>query len=123
MWGVRKACVETLVLLSEFVSQTDRVDVLLPLFNKCISDSSRWVRSAAYKSLGKLISTFEYGNVDETLLNFYLDMVSDTNDTNVGDNEIVIICAFNFPAVLYTVGKAGWMQLGPLHKTLGIELY
>uniref|UniRef100_A0A8D0CIF0 Protein phosphatase 4, regulatory subunit 1 n=1 Tax=Scleropages formosus TaxID=113540 RepID=A0A8D0CIF0_SCLFO len=58
VWGVRKACAECFMTVSSATSQEVRRTKLSSLFISLISDPSRWVRQAAFQSLGQFISTF-----------------------------------------------------------------
>uniref|UniRef100_A0A8C6T544 Putative WW-binding domain-containing protein n=1 Tax=Neogobius melanostomus TaxID=47308 RepID=A0A8C6T544_9GOBI len=60
LWGIRKACAECFMMVSNSTSP----EVL-------ISDQSRWVRQAAFQSLGRFISTF--ANPSSTGLRFRED--------------------------------------------------
>ncbi|KAG1934285.1 serine/threonine-protein phosphatase 4 regulatory subunit [Pimephales promelas] len=58
VWGVRKACAECFMSVSSATSPEVRRTKLSSLFISLISDPSRWVRQAAFQSLGQFISTF-----------------------------------------------------------------
>ncbi|XP_074208528.1 serine/threonine-protein phosphatase 4 regulatory subunit 1 isoform X1 [Camelus bactrianus] len=58
VWGVRKACAECFMAVSCATCQEIRRTKLSALFINLISDPSRWVRQAAFQSLGPFISTF-----------------------------------------------------------------
>ncbi|XP_067291244.1 serine/threonine-protein phosphatase 4 regulatory subunit 1 isoform X2 [Pseudorasbora parva] len=58
VWGVRKACAECFMTVSSATSAEVRRTKLSSLFISLISDPSRWVRQAAFQSLGQFISTF-----------------------------------------------------------------
>ncbi|XP_056293377.1 serine/threonine-protein phosphatase 4 regulatory subunit 1 isoform X2 [Pseudoliparis swirei] len=58
LWGIRKACAECFMMVSNCTSPEVRRAKLSPLFISLISDQSRWVRQAAFQSLGRFISTF-----------------------------------------------------------------
>ncbi|XP_017654061.1 serine/threonine-protein phosphatase 4 regulatory subunit 1 [Nannospalax galili] len=58
VWGVRKACAECFMAVSCATCQEIRRTKLSSLFINLISDPSRWVRQAAFQSLGPFISTF-----------------------------------------------------------------
>ncbi|XP_051000810.1 serine/threonine-protein phosphatase 4 regulatory subunit 1-like [Acomys russatus] len=58
MWGMRKACAECFTAVSYSTSPEVRRAQLSPVFIKLISDPCRWVRQAAFQSLGPFISTF-----------------------------------------------------------------
>ncbi|RXM91208.1 Serine/threonine-protein phosphatase 4 regulatory subunit 1 [Acipenser ruthenus] len=58
VWGIRKACAECFMTVSNSTCPEVRRTKLSPLFISLISDPSRWVRQAAFQSLGRFISTF-----------------------------------------------------------------
>ncbi|KAM9525087.1 serine/threonine-protein phosphatase 4 regulatory subunit 1-like isoform 2-T2 [Salvelinus alpinus] len=58
LWGIRKACADCFMIVSNSTSPEVRRTKLSPLFSSLISDQSRWVRQAAFQSLGRFISTF-----------------------------------------------------------------
>ncbi|KAJ8260306.1 hypothetical protein GJAV_G00179450 [Gymnothorax javanicus] len=68
LWGIRKACAECFMVVSNSTSPEVRRSKLSPLFIGLISDQSRWVRQAAFQSLGRFISTF--ANSSSTSLHF-----------------------------------------------------
>uniref|UniRef100_A0A671QNV9 Serine/threonine-protein phosphatase 4 regulatory subunit 1-like n=1 Tax=Sinocyclocheilus anshuiensis TaxID=1608454 RepID=A0A671QNV9_9TELE len=71
LWGIRKACAECFMVVSNCTSPEVRRTKLSPLFINLICDQSRWVRQAAFQSLGRFISTF--ANPSITGLNFCED--------------------------------------------------
>ncbi|KAM9409612.1 serine/threonine-protein phosphatase 4 regulatory subunit 1 [Pholidichthys leucotaenia] len=71
LWGIRKACAECFMMVSNATSPEVRRSKLSPLFISLISDQSRWVRQAAFQSLGRFISTF--ANPSSTGLRFRED--------------------------------------------------
>ncbi|XP_035487523.2 serine/threonine-protein phosphatase 4 regulatory subunit 1 isoform X2 [Scophthalmus maximus] len=71
LWGIRKACAECFMMVSNSTSPEVRRAKLSPLFISLISDQSRWVRQAAFQSLGRFISTF--ANPSSTGLHFRED--------------------------------------------------
>jgi serine/threonine-protein phosphatase 4 regulatory subunit 1 len=42
----------------------------------------------------------------------------DQNKSSSPDNEVPFHCAYNFPAVLQTLGPNSWNKLRPLHELL-----
>ncbi|XP_012625909.1 serine/threonine-protein phosphatase 4 regulatory subunit 1-like isoform X1 [Microcebus murinus] len=58
VWGMRKACAECFMAVSYSTSPAARRTTLSPLFIRLVSDPCRWVRQAAFQSLGPFISTF-----------------------------------------------------------------
>uniref|UniRef100_A0A8C8HJL1 Phosphatase 2A Regulatory Subunit A helical domain-containing protein n=1 Tax=Oncorhynchus tshawytscha TaxID=74940 RepID=A0A8C8HJL1_ONCTS len=73
LWGIRKACAECFMIVSNSTSPGVRRTKLSPLFISLISDQSRWVRQAAFQSLGRFISTF--ANPSSTGLYFKEDVL------------------------------------------------
>uniref|UniRef100_W5L0T8 Phosphatase 2A Regulatory Subunit A helical domain-containing protein n=1 Tax=Astyanax mexicanus TaxID=7994 RepID=W5L0T8_ASTMX len=71
LWGIRKACAECFMIISNCTSPEVRRTKLSPLFINLISDQSRWVRQAAFQSLGRFISTF--ANPSSTGFHFHED--------------------------------------------------
>lgn len=122
IWGVRKACAESLVALSESITAEERASKLIPIFEKLVDDTSRWVRSAAFQNLGRFIATFEGRAVTPELLQLYNGMVAPTAATKYGDAEIVNYCAFDFPAVIYTIGRDRWGEVKATYEALVKDL-
>uniref|UniRef100_A0A672QJM5 Serine/threonine-protein phosphatase 4 regulatory subunit 1-like n=1 Tax=Sinocyclocheilus grahami TaxID=75366 RepID=A0A672QJM5_SINGR len=82
LWGIRKACAECFMVVSNCTSPEVRRSKLSPLFINLISDQSRWVRQAAFQSLGRFISTF--ANPSITGLHFCEDgtLLTTSNSSN-----------------------------------------
>ncbi|CAH1973184.1 unnamed protein product [Acanthoscelides obtectus] len=58
VWGVRKACAEQITYMSCVCPPLLRKELLAPAFDRLLQDSNRWVRLAAFQSLGLFLSTF-----------------------------------------------------------------
>ncbi|XP_029005771.1 serine/threonine-protein phosphatase 4 regulatory subunit 1 [Betta splendens] len=91
LWGIRKACAECFMMVSNSTSPEVRRTKLSPLFISLISDQSRWVRQAAFQSLGRFISTF--ANPSSTGLHFredgaLLEVPKCTSDNNCSLNSL-----------------------------------
>ncbi|ODM96970.1 Serine/threonine-protein phosphatase 4 regulatory subunit 1 [Orchesella cincta] len=63
VWGVRKGCAEIFTDIARLCQLSTRRDLLTPVFLKLLEDTTRWVKVAAYQSLGSFITTFA---VDDT---------------------------------------------------------
>ena len=115
IWGVRKACAESLVLLGKSIvikNKEEKQKILVPMFTNLLEDESRWVRGSAYQNLGPFIAIFEGEEINVELIHYYTDMLSDVKQAKaLGDGEVALYCAYNFPAVLYTVGISKWNLL------------
>ncbi|XP_037107124.1 serine/threonine-protein phosphatase 4 regulatory subunit 1 isoform X2 [Syngnathus acus] len=91
LWGIRKACAECFMMVSNSTSPEVRRAKLSPLFISLISDQSRWVRQAAFQSLGRFISTF--ANPTSAGLHFredggLLDVTSDCSLNSLNCTDI-----------------------------------
>jgi serine/threonine-protein phosphatase 4 regulatory subunit 1 len=120
IWGVRKACCDSLVAVSAACASDVRSTVLVPLFERLADDESRWVRGSAFQNLGPFIATFSDGRVDPKLLMFYRTMPHPSKHGRDGD--IALYCAHAFPGVLLTVGGARWGELSDLYLLLVKDL-
>ncbi|KAE8749288.1 hypothetical protein FOCC_FOCC003995 [Frankliniella occidentalis] len=67
--GVRKACAEVIMSVSCACTLQRRKTVLAPMFVTLLWDSTRWVRSSAFKTLGPFISTFAVPSVADLVYN------------------------------------------------------
>uniref|UniRef100_A0A8C7U0F4 Uncharacterized protein n=1 Tax=Oncorhynchus mykiss TaxID=8022 RepID=A0A8C7U0F4_ONCMY len=96
LWGIRKACAECFMIVSNSTSPGVRRTKLSPLFISLISDQSRWVRQAAFQSLGRFISTF--ANPSSTGLYFKEDgtLLEVPRDSPLSI-ESSMRCSFNGP--------------------------
>uniref|UniRef100_A0A673YKT8 Serine/threonine-protein phosphatase 4 regulatory subunit 1-like n=1 Tax=Salmo trutta TaxID=8032 RepID=A0A673YKT8_SALTR len=92
LWGIRKACAECFMIVSNSTSPGVRRTKLSPLFISLISDQSRWVRQAAFQSLGRFISTF--ANPSSTGLYFKEDGTLLESPLSI---ESSMRCSFNGP--------------------------
>jgi len=87
------------------VHSQQRNEELLQVFEHLNEDVSRWVRTAVLESLGPFIAAFGPGNeVPFILVDNYERMAT-------ADADMVLSCAFNFPAVVYTLGPSHWNRL------------
>jgi len=120
-WGVRKSCIDIIYEISN-LCRDDLAEIreneLTEAILNFIRDSNKWVKISAYKNLGRFISTLEGLRVNERLVENYLHM-ADSNVNSLGtDSEIIHACAFNFPAVVLTLGPSKWPLLVKLFQTL-----
>jgi serine/threonine-protein phosphatase 4 regulatory subunit 1 len=118
IWGVRKACAESLFAMSENVSIEKRTQDLTHVFEVLSKDSSRWVCSAACQALGPFISTFVGHPLPASLLEAYCNMVPEPSPSSQSESSNITYCAYNFPAVLQTLGKDGWHSLSVTYDNL-----
>jgi len=113
-WELRKACIDIIYEICNLcigdVSKTKEKE-LTNITLKLLKDSNKFVKAAAYKNLGLFISTLQGLEVNEKLLAHYLQMTDASVNGLTFDNEIMFACAYNFPAVLLTLGSSKWPQL------------
>lgn len=116
IWEVRKMCADEMYNICEHVKQ--RKDAFVTIFVNLATDESRWVCEAAFKNLGRLIYTFRDNRVPETLLEYYKKVCLDPEDNMFIDAGYNFFSAYNFPAVLLTVGREGWEDLHEVYDHL-----
>jgi serine/threonine-protein phosphatase 4 regulatory subunit 1 len=94
--------------------------MLIPMFEAFVGDSSRWVRMAAFQSLGPFMASLETDQVTEELVDHFISMASSASSQLGGSGEVDIKfhCAFNFPAVVSILGAAQWSKLSPTFELL-----
>ncbi|EQC39152.1 hypothetical protein SDRG_03358 [Saprolegnia diclina VS20] len=123
IWGVRKACAESLVDMSKTLAPEKRASALTPLFTAFSHDASKWVRIAAYQQLGPYLSTLPPHEITETLTTSYADMA--TRPTALllsgAEADMKFHCAYNFPAVLLTLGRDGWPRISRAFEALTVD--
>ena len=118
IWGVRKACAESMADVAAALAPDVRKTTILPLFDKLATDVSRWVRNAAFQHLGPLIATLSAAEVTPKLLEYYASMATGKGQCGSSDNEMPTFCAYNFPAVVLTVGRDNWVHLQEAYTEL-----
>ena len=116
VWGVRKAAVEILPDISEISSPELRTQHLVDLYKKFTQDASKWVKMAAHQYLGPFIATLKGQPIDKSLVSYYISM-GDPRRSSF-NSDVAFHCAYNFPAVLVTLGKEKWPDLKRLYKIL-----
>jgi serine/threonine-protein phosphatase 4 regulatory subunit 1 len=109
IWGVRKGCVDNLIGVAGSMGLDVRVSVFVPMFEQLTKDISRWVRNGAYEVLGPFLATLDSASIAPDLLKKFAQIPTLPNA--VVDPEVGFCCAFNFPAVLLTVGAERWSEL------------
>jgi serine/threonine-protein phosphatase 4 regulatory subunit 1 len=115
IWGVRKACAENIVAISEGISSEARSQQLVAAFKALSEDASRWVRVAAYQMLGQFIHTMRREDISPMFLKLFTDMAFQSEG---GDSDFAEYCAFSFPAVVQVVGKERWREVDDAFATL-----
>ena len=97
---------------------------LVDIFKKFTKDQSKWVKQAATQFLGPFIVCYEGLEPSPVLLDFYSEMVEENIKPSGGvstaqnSEDVLYHCAFNFPAVLLTLGPKAWPQLKHIHTKL-----
>jgi serine/threonine-protein phosphatase 4 regulatory subunit 1 len=122
IWGVRKACAEIVVAFGRHVAPEQRRDVLIPAVRGMLDDQSRWVRSAAFQSLGPFLSLLVAEDVTPAVLRYYTDMALEQTSQRLGDSDVRHFCAFSFPGVLQTLGACRWTELSETFYLLAADL-
>eukprot|EP00347_Sterkiella_histriomuscorum_P006427 403352815 len=117
IWGVRRSAVEQLPNIAALCPTEIKNGILIEMFKKFASDSSKWVKMAAFQYLGPFIATYEGIEPNPVLVDYYISMC-EQNKSMQADNEVPFHCAYNFPAVLHTLGPKSWEKLHKVYDQL-----
>jgi serine/threonine-protein phosphatase 4 regulatory subunit 1 len=60
-------------------------------------------------------------NIHEDLIRCYLDIAVNTQTQNSMDSDTIFHCAYNFPAVLLTLGPERWPDLRVIYNKLASD--
>jgi serine/threonine-protein phosphatase 4 regulatory subunit 1 len=112
IWGVRRSAVEVLPQISNLCPIEIKNGILIEMFKKFSTDSSKWVKLACFQYLGPFIASYEGIDPSPVLVDFYAGVCQ---QAKAHDSEVAYHCAFNFPAVLFTLGAQGWPKLTAAH--------
>lgn len=115
---IRKSCAEIIVDVSKLCEYNTRIKVLTNSMLSFLNDTNKWVKIAAYKNLVPFIDTLQLNDINQQLFDHFNKMTSTTQDNFSNDSEIVLACAYNFPAVIKIFGKDKWEQLKDTFKFL-----
>ncbi|CAG8495067.1 11790_t:CDS:10, partial [Scutellospora calospora] len=133
IWHVRRSCCLVLPTLCSKLPEEMKSDRAVKGIELFAGDVSRSVRSAAGEIIGELIATFQpNGKVPESLIQHFLSLgpvresnigngvTGSTYNGNIGqkDPERPVICAFNFPAIVLTLGESRWDDLKDTYISL-----
>jgi serine/threonine-protein phosphatase 4 regulatory subunit 1 len=81
------------------------------------TDTSRWVKAALHQSLGEVI--YNCGpKVSTSVTSYFLSLASSTGFAGDSTGDSVMQCAFSIPAVIATLGPAGWNTICPAYMLL-----
>lgn len=84
--------------LSVSMSEEKRGDVMLKAYTKLLQDNHKKVRIGALKHLALFMVTLKSQQISAQLVTDFVSMAQ--------DDDLRKQCAFDFPAVLFTIGKA-----------------
>jgi hypothetical protein len=93
-WPVRKACIDSLYDVANICTEelkeykkNELTDAVLTF----VKDSNKLVKIAAYKSLGPFISTLQGIQINEKLIESYLQMAESSINNISQDNEVYFL--------------------------------
>eukprot|EP00613_Pedinella_sp_CCMP2098_P025578 CAMPEP_0171716238 /NCGR_PEP_ID=MMETSP0991-20121206/19343_1 /TAXON_ID=483369 /ORGANISM="non described non described, Strain CCMP2098" /LENGTH=633 /DNA_ID=CAMNT_0012307275 /DNA_START=189 /DNA_END=2090 /DNA_ORIENTATION=+ len=109
-YRVRKACTETISDLCAVLPQDLRASVMLKAFTQLLHDSSNSVRTAAKVHLGMFVATLERAQVTAELAQSFASLSEEL--------DLRQHCAFQFPAVCFTLGEGRWGELRDCFSSL-----
>ena len=106
VWGVRRDAVAILPEISQICSPELRNTQLVDLYKLFSKDGSKWVKNASFEYFGPFIVTLKGLPIDPSLIKHFIAMGDPKHGGSA--NENTFHCAYNFPAVLYTLGQGSW---------------
>ncbi|KAG5481038.1 hypothetical protein LSCM1_06714 [Leishmania martiniquensis] len=115
IWGVRQACAESIEKVSSGLPESMRVQFIVPAFQKLLEDDSRWVRTRAYESLGRLLHTLRSEDISPELLRLFTDMAFQSDNV---ESPLSEYCAYCFPAVVQAIGPSRWNEVADAYATM-----
>ncbi|KAG8754237.1 hypothetical protein FRC14_005259 [Serendipita sp. 396] len=122
-WHVRHSVLFALPGILARIDATQRRLLTVPSLVQLSRDPADPVRSGLLEVLGEVIYTFrdDPGGPPRELINLFVPpetawvasevLPSPSTQSWLSDPERPIICAFNFPAVIFTLGSSGWPEL------------
>ncbi|KAK9762868.1 hypothetical protein K7432_010973 [Basidiobolus ranarum] len=108
IWQVRKSCALVLPDICASVPISAQLEKCLPIFETMVGDVSRWVQTCVEDGIGRMIAIFEGREVPEALIDKYMSLFPNKN--SIRDPDRTLRCAYNFPAVLMTLGPNRWSE-------------
>jgi serine/threonine-protein phosphatase 4 regulatory subunit 1 len=116
--------VEILPEISKIASEEVKQSQIIQLFDKFSKDNSKWVKMATFQYFGPFIFSFDNLDPNPLLLDYFLSMGRDSTSTIAQvDNDTAFHCAYNFPAVLKTLGPKYWQdKLKPMHDQMVTDM-
>ncbi|CAG8432946.1 9864_t:CDS:10 [Diversispora eburnea] len=139
IWHVRRSCCLVLPTICSRLPEEMKFERAVKGMDLFAGDVCRSVRSAAGEMVGELIATFQPGGkVPESLIQNFLSLVpiregsNGSNGVTGGsfsgglgqqrDPERPVICAYNFPAVVLTLGESRWDDLKGTYVSLARDM-
>ena len=113
-YGVRRAAADSITDVAracdgQFKQQVAGVGCAL------VSDAARWVKVSMMTQIGPLIAALGDIQIPNELVHFFISLVAISGE---GDGDGRLHCAYNFPAVLLTLGKERWADLSHAYHQL-----
>eukprot|EP00003_Mantamonas_plastica_P012252 TRINITY_DN2219_c1_g1_i6.p1 TRINITY_DN2219_c1_g1~~TRINITY_DN2219_c1_g1_i6.p1 ORF type:complete len:730 (+),score=143.43 TRINITY_DN2219_c1_g1_i6:2220-4409(+) len=127
IWGVRKVCAENIVELATCFPIQTRINSFQTVYTRFLTDQSRWVKTSANEHLGEFIHLLadDKNNINDSLITHFISMASSSKSASIAsssDSDDNVLCAFNFPAVLLTLGPEYWPRLREAYTTLCTDM-
>eukprot|EP00762_Andalucia_godoyi_P006621 ANDGO_04994.mRNA.1 hypothetical protein len=123
IWGVRNSCAQSLPQMVRSLPSQVRASLALPRLNKFLTDSSRWVRHAVFRSLGQTLSMLDSSQIPEALVKQFAAMPGGSGSApsamgGMTEEEASEFCAYAFPALALALGPDRWTLLAPCFQIL-----
>ncbi len=94
--------------MAPLCTKEEKESTLTEIVFNLLRDQNKWVRLSAYKNLGQFIYHLKGIKLNDRLLTEFCKMADNDINSLGKENEVIYSCAYNFPAVLDSVGKERW---------------
>ena len=117
-YGVRRAAADSITDVAKACTgdyQREVAQVAVQL----VADAARWVKVSMMGQVGPLIAALAGSRIPNELVVFFVALVATSGGENDGDGRMQ--CAYNFPAVLLTLGREHWEMLSQAYHQLVVH--
>ena len=83
------------------------------------TDTSKWVRQAAKRTLGFVVASLPASLVSPAAVDAFAALPEASEETDDGD--LAFACAFTLPGVLQRLGNDGWTRLRDCYRELALS--
>ncbi|KAK8824853.1 hypothetical protein WA538_005519 [Blastocystis sp. DL] len=119
LWVVRQSAAQQLRAASLFAPDDASRARVLALALAAQTDTSKWVRQAAKRTLGFVVASLPASLVSPAAVDAFAALPEASEETDDGD--LAFACAFTLPGVLQRLGNDGWTRLRDCYRELALS--